>query len=94
MGGVKEKRRRTPFHVHCEAMGNGGPPVPAWRGKLVIVLPLIAYLGYVLHLVAQSSRPFLLRWLEGCFGLFIALVFANILRRAVAGDRDEGGQGS
>lgn len=60
------------------------------REKLTIFLPLAGYLVYVLFLVFLSSRPFLLRWIEGCFGLFAALVLCNLIkRRMTAGPEEE-----
>lgn len=73
-------------------MGSRGEGGRSGREKAAIFLPLLLYLGYVWHLVSQSSRPFLLRWLEGCFGLFLALVFCNILRRAVTPEGDGDGE--
>ena len=51
------------------------------REKGVLFLPLLLYLGYVYYLAFHSPRPFLLRWLDGSFGLFVALVFCNLIRR-------------
>jgi hypothetical protein len=55
--------------------------------KITIFLPLLGFLLYVLYLVFLSPRPFLLRWIEGCFSLFVALVFCNLLRRRFADRR-------
>ena len=44
------------------------------REKVLILLPLAGYLLYVLYLAFLSPRPFLLRWIDGCFGLFVAIV--------------------
>jgi len=52
--------------------------------KTVIFLPLLGFLLYVLYLSLLSPKPFLLRWIEGCFSLFVALVFCNLLRRKFA----------
>jgi len=65
------------------------------KEKILVFAPLLLYLGYLWHLAADASRPFLVKWLEGSFGLFVALVFCNILRRGLAsgGDEDTGGDG-
>ena len=60
------------------------------REKLVIFLPLAGYFVYVLFLVFLSPRPFLLRWIEGCFGLFAALVLCNLIRRRMTAGPEEG----
>jgi len=59
------------------------------KEKLAIFLPLAGYLVYVLFLVFLSPRPFLLRWIEGSFGLFVALVFCNLIRRRMAAGSEE-----
>ena len=59
------------------------------REKLAIFLPLAGYLVYVLFLVFLSPRPFLLRWIEGCFGLFAALVFCNLIKRRMMAGSEE-----
>jgi len=51
------------------------------KEKALLFSPLVLYLGYVYYLAFHSARPFLLRWIDGSFGLFVALVFINILRR-------------
>lgn len=60
------------------------------REKLAIFLPLAGYLVYVLFLVFLSPRPFLLRWIEGCFGLFATLVFCNLIKRRMTAGSEEG----
>ena len=54
------------------------------REKAVIFLPLLGFMLYVLYLAFLSPKPFLMRWIEGCFSLFVALVFCNLLRRKFA----------
>lgn len=56
---------------------------------LTIAIPLFAYVAYVLYLSFLSPAPFLIKWLEGCFGIFVALVFCNIIRRGIVTKREE-----
>lgn len=65
----------------------------ATREKVLLFTPLLLYLGYVYYLVFHSARPFLLRWLDGSFGLFVALIFSNILRSLLL-ERDDAGSAS
>ncbi len=51
------------------------------KEKISVLIPLGVYLFYLLYLVFFSANPFLIRWLEGCFSLFVALVFCNLLRK-------------
>ncbi len=53
------------------------------RDKLSVFIPLGIYLLYLLYLVFFNANPFLVRWLEGCFALFVALVFCNLLRKGL-----------
>jgi hypothetical protein len=59
------------------------------KDKATIFSPLLAYLIYLYYLAFLSSRPFFFRWVEGCFGLFVALVFCNLIRRGLI---DDGGE--
>ena len=59
------------------------------KEKATVLSPLIAYGVFLAYLVFFSERPFLLRWLDGCFGFFVALVFCNILRRGAVEKHDE-----
>ena len=61
------------------------------RGKLYVFNLLGIYLLYLLYLVFFSANPFLIRWLEGCFALFVALVFCNLFRKGFV-DRAEESQ--
>ena len=61
------------------------------KEKLSVFLPLAIYLLYLLYLVFFSANPFLIRWLEGCFALFVALVFCNLFRKKLV-DRAEEAQ--
>lgn len=58
------------------------------KEKALVFFPLLLYLGYVYFLAFHSDRSFLLRWLDGSFALFVALVFSNILRRNLL-ERDD-----
>lgn len=51
------------------------------KEKISVLIPLGVYLFYLLYLVFFSDNPFLIRWLEGCFSFFVALVFCNLLRK-------------
>ena len=51
--------------------------------KAYVFAPLIVFLLYAMYLLALSTKPFLVKWLEGCFSLFIALVFCNIIKKGV-----------
>lgn len=59
------------------------------KDKATIFSPLLAYLLYLSYLAFFSSRPFFFRWVEGCFGLFVALVFCNLIRRGLIEDGGE-----
>jgi hypothetical protein len=61
------------------------------REILTVFIPLGVYLIYLLYLVFFSANPFLIRWLEGCFALFVALVFCNLFRKGLV-DRAEESQ--
>ena len=61
------------------------------REKLSVFIPLGIYLLHLLYLVFFSANPFLIRWLEGCFALFVALVFCNLFRKGFV-DRAEESQ--
>lgn len=69
------------------------------RQRLLLFSPLLLYLVYLWHLSGQEGKPFLVKWLEGCFGLFVALVFCNFLRQSLppgpggAGSGDGDGEG-
>ena len=56
------------------------------KEKAVIFSPLVLFLFYVLFLVGLEERSFLLRWIDGSFGLFAALVACNLLRRSLTGE--------
>lgn len=69
------------------------------KEKAVIFSPLLLFLLYVFFLIGLEERSFFLRWINGSFGLFAALVACNLLRRSLAGDEspseedDEGKEG-
>ena len=63
--------------------GEGQKSVLSAKEKLSVFIPLGIYLLYLLYLVFFSANPFLIRWLEGCFALFVALVFCNLLRKGL-----------
>ena len=56
------------------------------KEKALAFSPLALFLLYVIYLAGMAERPFLLRWIDGSFGFFAALVACNLLRRAVAGE--------
>lgn len=61
---------------------------------LRIFSPFAFFAMQVVYLVTMSPDPFLIRWIEGCFGFFLALVLANVIRARIAGPGDvpeEGG---
>lgn len=62
----------------------GGIPVGGCAVRrsdlLKIFSPLILYAAYLVHLVLFRHEPFLLKWLDGCFSLFLALVLCNLIR--------------
>jgi hypothetical protein len=62
------------------------------KEKILVFSPLVLFLFYVIYLAGMSERPFLLRWIDGSFAFFAALVACNLLRRAVVGGEasDEG----
>jgi hypothetical protein len=45
-----------------------------------IASPLAFYAIYLMYLVFFDTDPFLVKWLEGSFALFLALVMCNIIR--------------
>ena len=59
------------------------------REKASVFLPFGIYLIYLLYLIFFSANPFLIRWLEGCFAFFVALVFCNLLRKSLVDRADE-----
>jgi hypothetical protein len=59
------------------------------KDKATMLSPLLAYLLYLYYLAFVSSRPFFFRWVEGCFGLFVALVLCNLIRRGLLEDSGE-----
>lgn len=61
------------------------------RERISVFTPLGIYFLYLLYLVFFSANPFLIRWLEGCFALFVALVFCNLFRKGFV-DRAEESQ--
>jgi hypothetical protein len=64
------------------------------REKASVFLPLGIYLIYLLYLIFFSVNPFLIRWLEGCFALFVALVFCNLLRKGLVDRAEESQEGN
>ena len=56
------------------------------KEKAVIFSPLLLFLLYVFFLIGHEERSFFLRWIDGSFGLFAALVACNLLRRSLAGE--------
>ena len=63
------------------------------KEQLSVFIPLGIYLLYLLYLVFFSANPFLIRWLEGCFALFVALVFCNLLRKGLVDRAEESQEG-
>lgn len=63
------------------------------KEKAAVFSPLIGYGAFLVYLVFFSSRPFLLRWLDGCFGFFVALVFCNLLRKGAVERYEEDPEG-
>ena len=57
------------------------------KEKLLVFSPLALFLLYIIYLAGLDEKPFLLKWIDGSFGLFAALVACNLLRRAVVGDK-------
>ncbi len=49
--------------------------------KIVIFSPLLVFVLYVIYLTFMSGKPFFIRWIEGCFALFLALVISNLLKK-------------
>jgi len=58
--------------------------------RLRLAVPAACFLLYVLHLAFWSPKPFLTRWIEGCFAFFLALVLALvILKNSPAGRAED-----
>jgi hypothetical protein len=64
-----------------EPEGNGA----ALRGADIarVFSPLLFFVAHVVYLVAWSPDPFLKKWIEGSFTLFVSLVLCNVIRARV-----------
>lgn len=62
---------------------------PVSRPTLIRILsPLLFYGIYLIYLVFFDTSPFLIKWLEGSFALFLALVMCNIIRHRLISPGD------
>lgn len=54
-----------------------------------VLSPIIFFLFHVIYLLAWSQDPFLVKWLEGSFTFFLALVLCNIIRARIAATKNQ-----
>jgi uncharacterized MnhB-related membrane protein len=70
----------------CTSLGGG---VVSAQDRFRIFSPLLGFLAYCLYLVLLSPDPFLTKWINGSFALFLALILANVIRRSLSSRRDD-----
>jgi len=59
------------------------------RVKIKILSPLALFVVHLIYLVAWSPDPFLNKWIDGSFTLFIALVLCNVIRARVVAQEEQ-----
>jgi hypothetical protein len=52
--------------------------------KFRILSPLVLFLLHVVYLTVWSPDPLLIKWIDGSFTFFLALVLCNIIRARIA----------
>lgn len=53
-----------------------------------ILSPLAIYAIYLIYLIFYDTSPFLIKWLEGSFAFFLALVMCNVIRNRLTSPGD------